>query len=363
MKLKRIVATTLIFAMLLSVCACEKGNMLDNHYNYDALQYVKLGQYENIVIEHEDPSATEEEVQAVVDKLLSENATWVETTRDEVQQGDKVTIDYQGYLQGTSYDGMKEENIEFEIGSETFYKDFEQALIGRKVDADDDFWLKITFPTDFVSGGIAGKTVDYIVCIKSIKAKVLPEFTDEFIKEKSDGKYATTQAYKDYVASTLTEKNKQAIAAKFSSDVWNKVLDNAQIISYPEDRMAYYEEETTAYLKKTWKESFSGEYEHFIEVYLGMGYDEYLKQVKEKCEKMLKEELVLLAIAREQGITLEWSDYKKRARNYLESYDCTSIHELEKVVSRGEICLAIINEDVNNKLLESAISKVKQSED
>lgn len=361
MKLRKIAATVLTAGILLAACACERGNMLDKYYDYDATQYIKLGQYENLVLTYADPTATDAEVDNIVNSFLNKYATWVETDRTEVQEGDKVTIDYIGYIKGNTYEGMEEENAEFEVGSETYYKDFEQALIGKKIGKDkyDDFWVDVEFPEDYASGGLAGETVEYAVLIKEIKEKVLPEFTDELVNEKTEGEYTTAQAYKDYIVKTITDKKRKIMEDAFAGNVWDTVIANAEVISYPEERMAYYEEETTSYLKSTWKESFSGEYEHFIEVYLGIDYETYLEQLRTKCEKLVKEELVLIAIAREKGMSIEWSDYKQRARNYLETYDCTSIHELEKVISRGEICLTILNEDVNSLVLETAKMEMK----
>lgn len=364
MKLKKIAATAFAAVILFSMCACEKGNMLDKYYNYDASQYITLGQYENIVIEHESTAATEEEIAGVVERFCNEYATWVDTDRTVIQKGDKVTIDYTGGINGASYDGMSEESVEFEVGSGTYYKDFENALIGKSLtDSNnkyDYFTVEVTFPEDYQSGGIAGKTVQYNVWVYRIKEKVVPEFTDELVNEKTEGTYSTVQAYRDYVAKVIQEQKQKNIDDSFASVAWSKVLNNAQIISYPEDRMNYYRAETTAYLEQVWKESTKLDFESFIEVYLGITYEEYLEQLQTKCEKLVKEELVLIAIAREKNITLEWSDYKKRARDYLETYDCTSVHELEKVVSRSELCLTILNEDVNELVLKTATTKVKE---
>lgn len=361
MKLKKIAATALTAVLLLSMCACERGNMIDKYYDYDVTQYINLGQYENLVLKYSSPEATDAEVEQVVNSFLNKHATWIDTDRTEVQEGDKVTINYIGYIKGVTYDGMQEDDAEFEVGSETYYKDFEQALIGKKVANSkyDDFWVEVDFPSDYSSGGLAGKNVEYSVLIKKIQEKVLPEFTDELVNEKTEGEYTTAQSYREYIEKTITEKKQKIIDDAFAGNVWSTVISNAEVISYPEDRMAYYEEETTSYLKSTWKDSFSGEYEHFIEVYLGIDYETYLEQLRTKCEKLVKEELVLVAIAREKGMTIEWSDYKQRARNYLETYDCTSIHELEKVISRGEICLTILNEDVNSLVLETAKIELK----
>lgn len=363
MKFKKITATVFAAVMLLSMCACEKGNMLDKYYGYDAFQYITLGQYENIVVEHESTAATEEEIEGVVDAFCNEYATWIDTDRTVIQKGDKVTIDYWGGMDGASYEGMHEDNVEFEVGSNTYYEGFENALIGNRLtDSNnqyDFFTVEVTFPEDYSSGGIAGKTVTYNVWVHKIKEKVIPEFTDELVNEKTEGKYPTMQSYKDYVAEVIQQKKQKNIDDTFATVVWNKVVNGAQIISYPEDRINYYKTETTSYLEQVWKTSTKLDYETFIEVYLGITYEEYLEQLQTKCEKLVKEELVLVAIAQEKGITLEWSDYKKRARNYLETYNCTSVHELEKVVSRSELCLTILNEDINEMILKTATTKVK----
>ena len=350
MMFKRIAAALLVVACLIASVGCEKGDMLQTYYGYDVFEYVTLGQYKDLTLEVRDPAPTEAEIQEVIDNFLDANSVIKPTGSMTVRDGDFVKLTYDGYYLGVKRDGLSGENYEFKIGSLEFIEEFEDSAIGKR--KGEEYTIEIIYPDDFWNKDLKGQKVRYMIKVEDFYAKEYPEFTDELVYEKLG--YSTIENFKTYITEKLTNTNITNAENNFTYNVWEMVLDNATIKSLPQDRMDFYEEQSLAYIKELWQKTFpSSTFDIFIEIMTNKTYDEFMKEIRENCEDVVKDELVLLAIAKTEGIVLEWSDYKSNARNYLKQYNCVSIQELEKNVAREELCLTIVGDIIHAKIAET----------
>jgi trigger factor len=120
-----------------------------------------------------------------------------------VINGDFVTMDFDGSLDGESYKELNAQDYMLEIGSQRFVPGFEEQLIGiKKGDAKE---IKVTFPSDYHESKFAGKEVIFNVKMKNIKEKKLPETDENFIKNFE--KYNSLKDFKDDVRKSLEEKS------------------------------------------------------------------------------------------------------------------------------------------------------------
>ena len=90
---------------------------------------VKLGKYKGVKVEKADTEVTDEEVDKEIDKERESNARNIDVTDRAVKDGDIVTLDFEGFVDGTAFEGGKGENYPLTIGSGTFIPGFEE--IGR----------------------------------------------------------------------------------------------------------------------------------------------------------------------------------------------------------------------------------------
>ncbi|HWP23969.1 MAG TPA: trigger factor [Candidatus Binatia bacterium] len=104
--------------------------------------------------------------------------------RDQVQRGDFVTLDFSGTVDGQPFSGSKGENYLLEVGSGRALPQFEEAVVGLKVDVPQS--VRVNYPEDYPNKEIAGKAVEFSVVAREIKQKVLPPLDDEFAKDYGD---------------------------------------------------------------------------------------------------------------------------------------------------------------------------------
>ena len=93
-------------------------------------------------------------------------------------------LDYEGFVDGKSFEGGKDENYPLTIGSGTFIPGFEEQLIGAELDKDVE--VNVTFPEDYQESSLAGKPAVFKCVVREIKEKELPELDDEFASEVSE---------------------------------------------------------------------------------------------------------------------------------------------------------------------------------
>ncbi len=190
----------------------------------DAASLVELVDYENISVPADEVAATAEEVDAEINSTLE---GYTELSADEsisVADGDQVSIDYVGTIDGVEFDGGSAEDYSLTIGSGAFIDDFEQQLIGHNVG--EEVMVEATFPDDYSNADLAGKDASFDVTIKGVM--VTPELTDEFVAEKlseTEG-VSTAEEYRAKVENDFYEKH-------LEDYLTNYIMDNSTIKSYP----------------------------------------------------------------------------------------------------------------------------------
>ena len=117
------------------------------------------------------------------------------------KEGDRLTIDYKGYVDGEAFEGGTAENQTLEIGSGTFIPGFEEQLVGMNVE--DEKEIQVTFPEEYHAENLKGKDATFEVKLHEIKEKELPELDDEFIKDISE--FDTIDEYKEDLKKNMVE--------------------------------------------------------------------------------------------------------------------------------------------------------------
>ena len=152
--------------------------------------------------ELKDTTVTDEEVDAELAKVQEQNSRLVAADDKEVENGDQVTIDFEGFVDGVAFEGGKGEDYPLTIGSHSFIDTFEDQLVGKKVG--DEVEVNVTFPEQYQAEELAGKPAMFKVNIKEIKVKELPELDDDFAQDVSE--FDTLAEYMEDGKKHLEEK-------------------------------------------------------------------------------------------------------------------------------------------------------------
>ncbi|MES9967075.1 MAG: trigger factor [Sedimenticola sp.] len=122
---------------------------------------------------------TDEDFAAMMDKLRNQRTTWNDVDR-AAQDGDQVTIDFVGKVDGEAFEGGTANSVPLVLGSNSMIEGFESGLVGAA--ADEERNLDLQFPEDYRVDSLAGKAATFEVKVTKVAEPVLPEVDDEFAK-------------------------------------------------------------------------------------------------------------------------------------------------------------------------------------
>ena len=149
---------------------------------------------------------TEEEIAGELRKEQEENSRVLDVDDRAVADGDKVTLDFEGFVDGEAFDGGKGTDYPLTIGSGSFIPGFEEQLVGANIGEEKE--VNVTFPEDYQATELAGKPAVFKCTVKKIEVKELPELDDEFAKDVSE--FDTLEEYKADIKKNLEEKKADA---------------------------------------------------------------------------------------------------------------------------------------------------------
>ncbi|MDO5520020.1 MAG: trigger factor [bacterium] len=365
---KKIVLLTLTAVLSCSMLACsskkdDKGNADANAtaspsatanidevkvLSADLTGYVKLGQYKGLTIEEVSDTVTDKQVEEQIEATLKEKATWdAQDAKYKAKNLDQVNMDYVGKIDGKEFDGGSAKATDLQIGSNQFIEGFEAGLIGHK--KGDKFDLKLKFPENYGNADLAGKDAVFTVTINSISKQNVPKLTDKYVKDTLSKTSKTVAEYKKEVRKTL---EMQATESKVQGEAKNAIqaaIAKAEITEYPQDQMDYYKSLVTSY------------YTNIAKYYYGMALADFItannyttetwdsEVVTKSAQDMLKQVMVVQAIAKAENISVTDEEYKNKLPDYLASYQVADEEALKTSYGEGAT-LSIKDELLYNKV-------------
>src|SRR5574344_2131997 len=186
---------------------------------------VELGQYKGVEVEKKTAEVTDEEVDKALADEREKQSRMVPVSDRAVADGDMVTIDFEGFVDGKAFEGGKGTDYPLTIGSHSFMDTFEEQLIGKNIG--EEVEVNVTFPEQYQAAELQSKPAMFKVNVKEIKQKELPELDDDFAQDISD--FDTLADYKEDLKKKLLEKKEEEVKAQFEEDVVEKVVAEAKI--------------------------------------------------------------------------------------------------------------------------------------
>ena len=144
--------------------------------SYEVIPTFDLKPTDGIKVTREVVEIAEDEVIDQI-KRIAESARSYEAKKGKAADGDRVTMDYLGKVDGVPFDGGKDEDAQLVIGSGRFIPGFEEQLVGLK--AGDEKVITVTFPADYPAANLAGKEATFDITVKEVAAPGEVEINDE----------------------------------------------------------------------------------------------------------------------------------------------------------------------------------------
>ena len=186
---------------------------------------VTLGDYKGVEVEVTKAEATEEEIAGELKKEQENNSRTIDVDDRAVENGDMITLDFEGFVDGEAFEGGKGTDYPLTIGSNSFIPGFEEQLVGAVIGEEKD--VNVTFPEDYHANDLAGKAAVFKCNVKAIKVKELPELDDEFAKDVSE--FDTLEEYKKDIAQKLKERKEDVAKREKEDKVVDAIIENAQM--------------------------------------------------------------------------------------------------------------------------------------
>ena len=315
--------------------------------DYQASEYVELGEYKGLTVQVSPLTGSDEEV---VRQIRANGGSDIleEITEGTVELGDTANIDYEGKLDGVAFDGGTAQDYDLEIGSGTFIDGFEDGLVGVAVGETVD--LPLTFPENYTEE-LAGKDVIFTVTVNSVKR--MPELTSEVVDKITNGEYSDVDTYKESVRAELLQIKEDSRESEINNALLTQIASASTIKDYPQELVDYVVANMTNYYKQ-YADMYSMEFEEFLDSYMGLTEEEFEAQAELAAKQGLQAELYLKAIAEKEGIELSDEEYTAKCQEYADRNGYSSVEEFTAAYEESEIRLSALQEKVLAFITENA---------
>ena len=276
---------------------------------------VTLGEYKGIEVEKKDIEVTDEDVDQALEELREKHVELIIKEDGEVEDGDTVVIDFEGFSDGEAFEGGKGENHSLEIGSGQFIPGFEEQLIGKK--SGEETEVEVTFPEEYHAEDLAGKAATFKVKIHEIKAKELPELDDDFAQDV-DEEAETLEELKDKTRKDLEESKKQAAENEKRETLIEKASENAEV-DIPD---VMVETELDQMMKEFEQRlQMQGMTLEMYTQFSGQDEDQFKDQMRDDAKKRVKTNLTLEAIVAAEDLKVSEEEIDAEVEKMAEMYD------------------------------------------
>ncbi|MBE6649094.1 MAG: trigger factor [Ruminococcaceae bacterium] len=257
-------------------------------------EFITLGQYKGLESEKVVINITDKDIEDAIKEILSPKAKWEEVKDRTAKEGDKLTVDFKGFMNGEQFDGGTATNQTITIGEGRYIDGFEEGLIGGKLG--ETVTLNLNFPENYGKEDLNGKPVVFEVTINKIQELILPEITEEIIKEYTKDKCTTEEELKAFLKDELTEESSREKLNLSKNTYWEKAVANATVIKFPENIIEEYVQNYVNYY-----EQYAAMYGATLEEFLGYTEEKFRSEIKTKAEAYYKEQMVLYAAMYEEN--------------------------------------------------------------
>ncbi|MCR4845305.1 MAG: trigger factor [Eubacterium sp.] len=309
---------------------------------------VTLGQYKGIEIEKIDRYVTEADVDAEIEKARKENARKVDVTDRAAQEGDEAIINFEGFIDGTPFDGGKGEEYALKLGSHSFIDTFEEQIVGKNIG--DKFDVEVKFPENYQAEDLAGQPATFKVELLGIKEEILPELDDEFASEVSE--FETLAEYRENTQKILEVKKEEAARKEKEAKCLEKLIETSEI-DLPEPMIMFQQEKIL------------DEFEMQLR-YQGLNLEQYytitkqtredmLSQVKPEAERRIRTSLIIEEVVKAEGIEASEDEVNEKISKMAEQYQL-DVEKFKELAGEKEI--EAIKMDV---AMEKAVKLIAES--
>ncbi|MBI2954109.1 MAG: trigger factor [Chloroflexi bacterium] len=333
---------------------------------------VELGDYEDIRMSREPVEVTDEEVQAVVERLRDQQTTWAPVDRPAALD-DRVTIDIEGHikeqplLEGVGGSELiaqkgsqilKSDSVDYPVKAqpESFLPGFGEQLVGLSASEEKEF--TIVLPANYPEEPYAGKEAVFHVYCHSVREQSKPEPDDEFAKTVGD--FETFEAMLEAIRQDM-QKQKTAHAEKhFNDDLIRTIVERSKV-DIPPSLVEHEAEHSFEHLMEQVKKS-GMTLDRYLSA-IGKREDEIREDYRTSARRRLATALVLAEVAKRENIEVSPEDVEEEIQRMTQGMTDEEVVKaratLDNPETRKEISYGLWDRKVIKRLVDIATGEAE----
>ena len=199
----------------------ERGKDLVYTATLEVYPEFEIGAVETLEITRATAEIEEADIDNMVETLRKQQQKWEEVDRPS-QKGDQVVVNFEGTIDGESFEGGSASDFAVEVGAGRMLPEFEEALVN--ISKDEEKTVDVTFPDNYQAEDLQGKVAQFKITAKSVSEPVLPEVDEDFIKTfgVEDG---TMESFRTEVKKNMQRELDQTITARIKEAVMDGLYD------------------------------------------------------------------------------------------------------------------------------------------
>lgn len=283
------------------------GQPLEYKAEFEVFPEITLSDFTGVAITKSLADISDVDVEKAIESVRKQSATW-KTVELAAKDGDRVTINFIGKMDGKEFEGGSAEDVPLVIGSKSMIPGFEEGIVGLK--AGDEKTLELTFPENYSHKEYAGKSATFDVKVKEVQTSELPPIDDDFLKRFN---VDTAEKLHEEMKQNLKRECEQLIKNKVKQRVIDKLVE-MHTFDLPQ---ALIKSEIDRQKRQTIQQ-FGG----------GQGFDqnELLKSLpddmfKEQAEKSARIGLLLSEVIKANGTKADPEKVRAYIENLAKAYD------------------------------------------
>ncbi|MDR0821604.1 MAG: trigger factor [Oscillospiraceae bacterium] len=287
--------------------------------------------YLGLEVEAPGYSATDERVEAELQRSRGQLARITTVEGRPAGDGDQVDIDFEGFVDDVAFQGGQADNHVLTLGSGQFIPGFEAQIVGHTVG--EEFDVTVTFPEEYHAEELAGKEAVFKVKLNEIKERVLPPLDDELAKDKG---FDTLDEYRDDIRADLAKKfedrkkvsSENAIAEALIAKTADQSVPEVMFEDRTNDLISEYEYNLQSYDSHLTLDTYL--------LYQNQSKEEFTAAMRSRAEKQVRFRLILDKVSRLENIELTDDEINKSYEEIAKTHK-TSLDKVRRAVPQSQV--------------------------
>ena len=198
----------------------HEGEPLRFKAEFEVLPTIELGEYKDIEVSYHDPAVTDEDVDKRIGELREQKAQYVNVDPRPLADGDHAVVALES-LSGVEGEPIRQEEMVLEIAGADTLPAFTENLRGLEPGNEKEF--EVTYPEDYGSARVAGKTIRFHATVKGLRRKELPELNDEFAQDLGD--FRSVEEVREAIRRGILAQRQQDAQNEAKNRIVDKLVD------------------------------------------------------------------------------------------------------------------------------------------